>query len=673
MNNAAVANTLASEVVHLPQKAIDSTEEERGYCWSFNVADQFPIQSVKEENNTCVVTVGSPHSNYSIKTTMVNGRMSGESIMLSSNNIRVATLVFENGIANGPCVLYDRSGLLFYKGRFEDGFRQGKGKEYDCNENLVFEGFYEKGKRLSIYPLNEMKGYWKEVDEQDNVVNIGKRDENGRLEGICYFYSNGRISHVSEWKDGKENLFTGAFKLYDEPNHLWFEGRFEDGLRQGKGKEYDCDGNIVFEGFYEKGKRLKISPMSEMKGYWKEVDEDNNLVRVTKNNDNGRLEGICYFYSNGRISRISEWKDGKEISLLKTFNGNLMTEYTDGVNRFHGEFINDITLDYPRNGKGEEYDNDGKTLLFKGTYLCGKRHGKGIVYKNNAIKTKRDYILGHTKMGLICTILGVLLLVICCYVVNILAGISLLSIMCLLLLTRWKCSKILGNKIRSAIDLEFLANVVKNKCQDEQINYENKLKTCCKAFCRTVFGSIYLSLIIVLLIINIFTSMLYIFVGPRDVKYKQTEYVVQPNRFNYLIKFKISNRPYLKSIDIGSNSCSAVNEFTLKGLKALGTLMIGNNSFTRNKYEYYDGKSKSFHILNCDKLKLIEIGQYSFSDYAGEFELKNLPSLKSIRIGIAGKDSINFYYSDMIIESNNDNNIIVMYYRSSEIRIDRIG
>ena len=101
--------------------------------------------------------------------------------------------------------------------------------------------------------------------------------------------------------------------------------------------------------------------------------------------------------------------------------------------------------------------------------------------------------------------------------------------------------------------------------------------------------------------------------------------------------------------------------------------MIGNNSFTRNKYEYYDGKSKSFHILNCDKLKLIEIGQYSFSDYAGEFELKNLPSLKSIRIGIAGKDSINFYYSDMIIESNNDNNIIVMYYRSSEIRIDRIG
>ena len=57
MSSVAIANTLASEVVHLPQKASDRTQEERGYCWSFNVADQFPIQSVKEENNTCVVTL----------------------------------------------------------------------------------------------------------------------------------------------------------------------------------------------------------------------------------------------------------------------------------------------------------------------------------------------------------------------------------------------------------------------------------------------------------------------------------------------------------------------------------------------------------------------------------------------------------------------------------------
>ena len=43
--------------------------------------------------------------------------------------------------------------------------------------------------------------------------------------------------------------------------------------------------------------------------------------------------------------------------------------------------------------------------------------------------------------------------------------------------------------------------------------------------------------------------------------------------------------------------------------------------------------SKSFHVLNCESLESIEIGEYSFSDFGGEFELKNLPQLQSIQIG----------------------------------------
>ena len=50
-------------------------------------------------------------------------------------------------------------------------------------------------------------------------------------------------------------------------------------------------------------------------------------------------------------------------------------------------------------------------------------------------------------------------------------------------------------------------------------------------------------------------------------------------------------------------------------------------SFTQRKFFMGDDKSKSFHILNCESLESIQIGEYSFSDYAGEFELKNLPQL----------------------------------------------
>ena len=62
-----------------------------------------------------------------------------------------------------------------------------------------------------------------------------------------------------------------------------------------------------------------------------------------------------------------------------------------------------------------------------------------------------------------------------------------------------------------------------------------------------------------------------------------------------------------------------------------------------------NNQSKSFHISNCESLESIEIGEYSFSDFAGEFELKNLPQLQSIQIGRIGSDSLNFFESSFVI------------------------
>ena len=64
-------------------------------------------------------------------------------------------------------------------------------------------------------------------------------------------------------------------------------------------------------------------------------------------------------------------------------------------------------------------------------------------------------------------------------------------------------------------------------------------------------------------------------------------------------------------------------------------------------------ESKSFHILNCESLKVIEIGQCSFADFGGEFELRNLENLESIKIGEIGYRSMNFYWSSFIIRGKN--------------------
>ena len=122
------------------------------------------------------------------------------------------------------------------------------------------------------------------------------------------------------------------------------------------------------------------------------------------------------------------------------------------------------------------------------------------------------------------------------------------------------------------------------------------------------------------------------------------------NDIDYTI-FDFSRFSLVESIEIGNDCFASVKTFKIDGLNRLKTIKIGNNSFTQEEDDDGNDKSKSFHILNCESLESIEIGEFSFSDYAGEFELKNLPQLRSIQIGIIGSDSCNFYNSSLVIRS----------------------
>ena len=120
------------------------------------------------------------------------------------------------------------------------------------------------------------------------------------------------------------------------------------------------------------------------------------------------------------------------------------------------------------------------------------------------------------------------------------------------------------------------------------------------------------------------------------------------NDNNYTI-FDFSRFSIVESIEIGDNSFGSVSTFQIEGLNRLKSLKIGMNSFTQKKSSSGNDKSKSFHILNCESLESIQIDQYSFSDFAGEFELKNLTQLQSIQIGKIGSGSYNFYYNSFVI------------------------
>ena len=101
-------------------------------------------------------------------------------------------------------------------------------------------------------------------------------------------------------------------------------------------------------------------------------------------------------------------------------------------------------------------------------------------------------------------------------------------------------------------------------------------------------------------------------------------------------RLELNNLTSLQILYIGDGSFVNVRVFELDGLSELESVVIGKECFTYAKEDDDIRNSKrsdgSYRIVNCPKLKSIQIGHWSFYDYHS-FELNNLPSLQSIDIG----------------------------------------
>ena len=113
-----------------------------------------------------------------------------------------------------------------------------------------------------------------------------------------------------------------------------------------------------------------------------------------------------------------------------------------------------------------------------------------------------------------------------------------------------------------------------------------------------------------------------------------------------VLTFNLSPFSHLKSLIVGDNSFGSSIVFVANGLNELISIHIGMNSFTRSRYSYAERMSREFHLRNCESLRELVIGRFSFSDYH-VLDLKNLPNLKSIIIG-SSSASFNFYYVENV-------------------------
>ena len=78
--------------------------------------------------------------------------------------------------------------------------------------------------------------------------------------------------------------------------------------------------------------------------------------------------------------------------------------------------------------------------------------------------------------------------------------------------------------------------------------------------------------------------------------------------------------------------------------------MIGEKSFTMKKDSSGNNANRKLYVKNCDALKELKIGYYSFSDYS-VIEIENVNSLELIEIGKVNRESYIFLYASLELKS----------------------
>ena len=109
----------------------------------------------------------------------------------------------------------------------------------------------------------------------------------------------------------------------------------------------------------------------------------------------------------------------------------------------------------------------------------------------------------------------------------------------------------------------------------------------------------------------------------------------------------------LRVFAVGNECFENVDEVKLIGLNQLERVVIGKNCFTKHKDWYGNDPNRHFYLKNCERLRELKMGCYSFSDYT-VCEIENVPSLEVIEMGILNQQSFNFDHASLELKSEID-------------------
>ena len=113
----------------------------------------------------------------------------------------------------------------------------------------------------------------------------------------------------------------------------------------------------------------------------------------------------------------------------------------------------------------------------------------------------------------------------------------------------------------------------------------------------------------------------------------------------------LSFMPKLRLLQVDKSCFENVKEVKLIGLSQLERVVIGENSFTKKKNDYGNDPNRHFYLKNCERVRELKMGRFSFSDYS-VCEIENNKSLEVVEMGIVNGDGFNFCYALLELKSD---------------------
>ena len=171
------------------------------------------------------------------------------------------------------------------------------------------------------------------------------------LNGLCFFYEKGRVIQKIT---------------------------FVNDVAEGWGCDCALGKETVWY-FYKDGtKKSELLAIEGSNGYYEEIDIQTRLILSRCQYDEyHRITDIGYFYKNNQINRIAKCWKGKEMTILKRFEEDIMTEYDySGSLVYKGQYLDSFIDKYPRNGSGIELQN-GKRI-YEGEWFLNHKEGSGV-------------------------------------------------------------------------------------------------------------------------------------------------------------------------------------------------------------------------------------------------------------------------------------------------------